>query len=132
MMSASQDPSNRRQHERVDQKGYVKVIVEDCPNAPSLEGAIFRCTTRDLSLSGLKLVVHTSVPVDSMVRVLVVFTKPAAEFEHSARVAWVKDVDGGMVQQHELGLKFTETHSPAGHEWSEFIRSQMLGSKGVQ
>ena len=126
-----ENPANRRLHSRVAQKGYIKVVVEASPEAPTLEGKIFKCTTRDLSSGGLKMVVHTPVPVGGMVRLHVVFTEPAAEFVHVARVAWSRVQHTDVVQSYALGLEFCDTVGPQEVVWSDLIKSRMLGSKSA-
>jgi hypothetical protein len=130
-MENSENEVNRRMHERVVQKGYIKVVVVACPDAPPLEGEIFQCTTRDLSSGGLKMVVHSPVPVGSMIRVYVTFNDPNAEFENIARVAWSQEIATGILLQYGLGLEFTNTKSSSGHVWESMVRSRMRGSGGV-
>lgn len=125
-----ENPANRRVHNRVAQKGYIKVIVEAAPEAPTLEGKVFQCTTRDLSSGGLQMVVHTSVPIGTMVRVHVVFTEPAAEFEHVARVAWSRANDEDVIQTYSVGVEFCGTCDKKVHAWSDVLEARMLGSKG--
>jgi c-di-GMP-binding flagellar brake protein YcgR len=130
-MSLSEDPADRRVHERIAQKGYIRVVVKACPGASTLEGESFQCTTRDLSLGGLKLVVHSAVPVGSMVRVFVTFNNPPATFENIARVAWSRVVTTDILQQYELGLEFSTVKSPSGHEWETMFRSRLQGAARV-
>ena len=130
-MSLSEDPADRRVHERIAQKGYIRVVVEASPDAPALEGERFQCTTRDLSSGGLKLVVHSDVPVGSMVRVFVTFNNPPATFENIARVAWAQVVTTDILQQYELGLEFSTVMSPSGHEWETMFRSRLQGAARV-
>jgi c-di-GMP-binding flagellar brake protein YcgR len=122
--------ANRRIHSRVAQKGYIKVIVVAAPEAPTLEGKVFQCTTRDLSSGGLKMVVHTAVPIGSRVRLHVVFTEPAAEFEHLARVVWSAVNDEDVIQTYSVGVEFCGTHGKKDHAWSDLLEARMLGSNG--
>lgn len=124
------DPANRREHERTPQKGYISVIVIEAPEAPLLEGVTFRCTTRDLSSSGLKMVVHSEVPPDSRLRLRVEFVDPVAVFEHDARVAWCRVQDHDVVQSYAVGMRFTRTKRKRGQgDWEEMLRAHMLGAK---
>jgi len=122
------DPRNRRVHTRVEQKGYIRVVVEAAPDAPNLEGKVFQCTTRDLSAGGLLMVVHTPVPVGTMVRLHVVFTDPRAEFEHVARVAWSRLQSDDIIQDYAIGIEFTRTEGQQSHAWSEMLNARILGS----
>jgi hypothetical protein len=124
------DPANRREHERTPQKGYISVTVVESPEAPLLEGVVFRCTTRDLSSNGLKMVVHSYVPVDTMLQLKVEFVDPVASFEHTARVSWCREQSHDIVQSYALGMRFVDTQRKRGHEdWDEMIRAHMLGAK---
>jgi hypothetical protein len=122
--------ANRRIHSRVAQKGYIKVIVVAAPEAPTLEGKVFQCTTRDLSAGGLQVVVHSPVPTGTMVRLHVVFTEPEAEFEHLARVAWSRVNDEDVIQTYSVGVEFCGTRGQKVHAWSDLLEARMLGSKG--
>ncbi len=126
---AEPDISNRRQHERTPQKGYITVTVIEAPEAPLLEGSVFRCTTRDLSSTGLKLVVHSNVPEGSRLRLVVEFVDPVARFDHVASVAWCRERAAGIVQSYELGMRFVETESETTHEWDDLLKAHMLGAK---
>lgn len=123
------NPENRRAHERVAQKGYISVTVESSPDAPSLEGRVFRCTTRDLSPGGLNMVVHTEVPVGTTVSSRVVFTAPRAEFTHFGRVAWRKVVSEGFVQSYSIGIEFRRIDGNSALDWADMITGRMEGSR---
>jgi c-di-GMP-binding flagellar brake protein YcgR len=123
------NPADRRVNVRVPQKGYVSVTVEASPEAPTLEGKVFRCTTRDLSSGGLQIVVHSPVPTGTMVRLHVVFTEPAAEFDHLARVAWSRVNDEDVLQTYSVGVEFCGTRGQKVHAWSDLLDARMLGSK---
>jgi hypothetical protein len=120
----------RRAHERVAQKGYISVTVESAPDAPNLEGKVFRCTTRDLSAGGLLMVVHSRVPIGTTVRVHVVFTDPEAEFEHIGRVAWVKSVHEDFLESHSIGIEILRSDGNTTLDWAEMVAARMQGSKG--
>ena len=95
-----------------------------------LEGVVFRCTTRDLSSSGLKMVVHSRVPVGTMLQLRVDFVDPVATFEHAARVSWCRVQDHDIVQSYAIGMRFIDTQRKRGQgDWDEMIRAHMLGSK---
>ncbi len=111
------------------QKGYITVTVLEAPEAPRLEGCVFRCTTCDLSSSGLQLIVHSHVPMNSKLRIVVEFVDPLATFDHTATVAWCREHDAGIVQSYALGMKFTDTESQTGHAWADMLKAHMLGAK---
>ncbi len=123
------DMSDRRIDERTPQKGYITVTVVESHEAPLLEGSVFRCTTRDLSSSGLKFVAHSNVPADSRVRIVVEFVDPVATFDHAGTVAWCRAHVAGIVQAYAVGVRFCDTDSETGHEWADLLRSHMLGAK---
>ena len=124
------DPANRREHERTPQKGYISVTVVEAPDAPLLEGVVFRCTTRDLSSSGLKMVVHSRVPEDSKLILRVEFVDPVAVFEHAAKVTWCAEQSHDIVRSYAVGMRFVGTKRERGQEdWEEMLRAHMLGAK---
>ncbi len=123
------DEANRRQHARIEQKGYIKVVIESAPDAPNLEGQIFRCTTRDLSSKGIQIVTHSIVPAGTIVRLHVTFTEPNAEFEHLARVAWTCSSSDDVVQHFKVGLQLVSTKGEDDHEWADLLNARLLGSR---
>ena len=76
------------------------------------------------------MVVHSSVPVGTMVRVHVVFTEPSAEFEHLARVAWSRANDEDVIQTYSVGVELCDARDKEVYAWSDLIEARMLGSKG--
>jgi c-di-GMP-binding flagellar brake protein YcgR len=128
-LMTNDDGINRRVNTRVLQKGYIRVVVESSPEAPTLEGKAFRCTTRDLSAGGLQMVVHSNVPIGTRVKVYVVFETPHAEFEHIARVAWAKTLEDDIVQSYAIGIEFRSTNTKADRTWEDLLQAKMLGAK---
>ena len=76
------------------------------------------------------MVVHSQIPIGTMVRLHVVFTEPAAEFEHAARVAWSRVNDEDVLQTYAVGVEFCGTRGQKNHTWSDLLEARMLGSKG--
>ena len=102
------------------------VVVEEAPSAPSLEGEVFWCTTRDLSAGGLQMVVHSHVPIGTKVPLRVVFVDPPAEFEHISHVVWTTTKCVDIVRTFSIGLEFASTDGQSGYKWSDLISAPML------
>jgi Tfp pilus assembly protein PilZ len=102
------------------------VVVEEAPSAPCLEGEVFWCTTRDLSAGGLRMVVHSQVPIGTKVRLRVVFTEPPAEFEHLSHVVWSTTKCVDIVHTYSIGLEFSSTDGQSDYKWSDLISAPML------
>ena len=123
-----QDNINRRISERFDKKGYIKVVIAKSQN-PSIVGREFRCKTSDISSGGLQMVVHTDIPVGTIVTLQVVFSDPPATFDHSASVAWSKENNEDIIKTYSIGIGFTSTMSASEHKWKDMINSRMRGSQ---
>jgi len=123
---SEQDNINRRNSERLNQKGYIKVSIVS--RNMFLNRKQFWCTTRDLSGGGLKMVMHSNIPIGTMMRVKVVFIDPAATFEHMASVAWVKENNDEVIKVYDVGIRFSSTLGKGNHEWEDMLGSTMLGS----
>ena len=119
---------NKRASERVDQNGYVKVVVESAPDASGLDGKSFECTARDLSASGLQIVADLNVPSGSTVRLYVAFVDPPSNFELIGVVVWSRLLSDAAEVSYAIGVKFVCTSGSGDSDWSDMIRSRMLGS----
>ena len=118
-------PEERRSAPRISDKKYITVTVESAPGAPALEGFVLRCTTRDLSESGLNMIVHSPVPEGTQIGIRVVFSDPPAEFHHLARVMWSKTIQEGFVEAYSIGIAFRRTENGGGREWRDRMRAPM-------
>lgn len=121
----------RRTSERFDQKGYIKVLVTKSKNV-SITGREFSCKICDISSGGLQMVVHTNIPIGTIVELHVVFTDPPAEFKHTAAVAWVKENNEDIIKTYRIGIGFTSTVGEGKHDWEDMIRSRVLGAGGLK
>jgi len=117
----------RRMSERFDQNGYIKVVIAKSKNV-SITGREFNCKISDISSGGLQMVVHTEIPLGTIVTLQVVFSDPPATFNHTASVAWVKEASKDVLKSYRIGIGFTSTMGSGGHKWTDMINARMLGS----
>ena len=101
--------SEKRAHDRVEERNRVTVTVLSAPEAPEIERKSFYCWTHDLSVGGLKFCVHSHVPMGAILKLEVVFTEPHEVFRHIGQVMWEQEFEEEGILSSWLGVKFTET-----------------------
>ncbi len=89
------NPDNRRQYMRFEDRRRVTVTVLSAPDSPQIESRNYFCLTRDLSAGGLRFCVHSRVPVGTILKLEIMFDEQ--EFI---------DTD---VTSNWLGVQITET-----------------------
>ncbi len=127
---SEQNSVERRTSERFSQKGYIKVVIAKSKNV-TITGREFRCKISDISSGGLQMVVHTEIPLGTIVTLQVVFSDPPATFNHTAAVAWIKEASEDIIKSYRIGIGFTSTMGSSEHKWGDMINSRMLGAEGL-
>lgn len=123
----------RRNEDRLQEANSVAIKVIRAPEAPELEGETFFSTTEDVSVRGIRFVVHTWVPKDAILEMRVGFSKPLGAFRHLGRVAWVKteeqgeDADVG-VEAYALGIEFLNESAEKLLVWRDIIERKLSRS----
>jgi hypothetical protein len=101
----------------------VAVTVLSAPEVPDLEGMTFFCRTEDLSINGLRLHVHTHVPLGAMLDMRVAFKDPLRSFKLSGLVAWGRLID--RTSAVELGIEFGDVPLVTLEPWKEIVAKKL-------
>jgi hypothetical protein len=124
---ANPDGTNKRKHDRLEERNRVTVTVLSAPEAPEIERRSFYCWTHDLSVGGLKFCVHTHVPMGAILKLEVAFKEPAEEFRHIGQVMWEQEFDEDGILSSWLGVQFTETlgGEPRLEYWAHILEEKL-------
>ena len=109
----------RRVHPRLEEENSVAVKVLGSPEAKSLEGKTFFCTSEDISVGGLRFPAPEAVPVDGRLELRVAFVDPPDAFLHIGRVAWVQSDHQDF--PFVLGVEFVDTPGERLEEWKRVV-----------
>lgn len=123
-MAESDQDQDRRIDGRFSEEAQVAVTVLSAPEAPELVDRTFFCPTDDLSLHGMRLCVHVSVPVGALVQLRVAFIKPLRAFKHDGRVVWVRKDESGP-HPYALGVEFPQLPPGEADGWQDMIERKL-------
>lgn len=114
-----------RAHARVASSGSVVVTVLSSPDVPELRNKVFFCSTRDLSVGGLRLRMQVPVPPASILGLLVAMSDPIGAFRHIGRVAWTRRLPEGAA--FAVGVEFTDTPRATRMAWRDAVGRRLRG-----
>ncbi|MBM4148966.1 MAG: PilZ domain-containing protein [Lentisphaerae bacterium] len=109
----------RRVDKRLPRVDSVAVTVVSASGSPSIERRTFFCRTRDLSASGMKMILDERLPGSALVELHVALSEPLGAFKLRGRVAWLSEMDGGF---YAVGVEFLERGTPQMIQWGAAIR----------
>jgi hypothetical protein len=112
----------QRKYDRIttEERAVVVELRYAAPRAPEESRTVF-CSTADLSKDGLRLKLEKSIPVDTAVRVTVIFSVPPKYFEHIGRVRWVREACDD--ENWEIGVEFLAKNPGETRAWQEFLEA---------
>jgi hypothetical protein len=110
----------RRSHPRVQQAAIVTVIVQSAPETPDLEGKVFPCRLKDVSLGGIKLWVDVPVPIGALLELEIVFNHSPERYHHTGNVVWVWEGEG-LTDWQNVGIKFNISAYQQFNIWESAI-----------
>jgi len=77
------------------------------------------CSTRDLSLGGLQIDLHDSLPRGSRVKLDIALADPDQIFARTGKVAWVRNVDKGF--SYRTGIAFADAIGGRTDAWRDAL-----------
>lgn len=116
--------NERRAHPRLLEQARVAVTILSAPDVPDLENRTFFCPTADISIGGLRLSVHTHVPMGAVLVLRIAFNNPLRAFKHVASVVWTQDVEDPR-HPFSLGVEFHEGDAAIMEEWREVLEEKL-------
>ena len=112
--------SERRKYARFRAAADVEIRIEAAPNVPGLLGHIYHCSTSDISLRGVCLVIEESIPVGSELVLLIKLRQLANRFRHTGKVVWCRPTGDRTAEGAEIclaGIEFNMSTDPRFAEW---------------
>jgi hypothetical protein len=113
--------AEQRAYPRLDETDAVTVTVLSAPAARDMEQRTFACPSRDLSVAGLSIAVHSRMPVGAVLRLRVEMTEPIETFEHVGRVVWCAAEEADVVMSYRVGITILQTLDHRGYNWSSAV-----------
>jgi len=111
---------NRRIYQRLNEQNSVAVRVLTAPEAATLEGKTYFCTTEDLSAGGLRFNVSAPVPVGTVLELRVAFSQPISAYRHIGKVVWLKETPD-QSSPYSVGVEFTDTAPNDVAAWEKLV-----------
>ena len=119
----------RRFSARFDEEAQVAVTVLAADKAPELVNKTFFCPTENLSMTGLRLMVHVAVPVDTAMQLRIAFVKPLRAFRFEGRAVWVGKSDSSRLP-YACGVVFTHIPPETEDAWRAMIERKLSLRRG--
>jgi c-di-GMP-binding flagellar brake protein YcgR len=111
--------SENRREARSEEQATVSIKIQYAPDAHDLEGKIFKSQSEDVSLSGMKLILDTHVPVGALLTLEVALNNSEIKYELVAKVVWADDADDGS--EREMGVILHIETNPQADSWKDAI-----------
>jgi len=121
--------SERRSNVRFDENAQVAVTVLSSDEAPALADKAFFCPTENLSMTGLRLMLHVNVPVDTSMQLRIAFIKPLRAFHHEGRSVWIRKLDSSSLP-YACGVEFTRIPPDIADSWRAMIERKLSLQNG--
>jgi PilZ domain len=122
----TEDGSERRKYQRFQTAADVEIRIEAAPNVPGLLGRIYHCSTSDISLRGVCLVIDDFIPARTELVLLIKLSQLPNRFRHTGKVVWCRpagDATAEETQVHHAGIEFNMSTDPRFAEWrTELLR----------
>lgn len=113
----------RRKHERLSLEGPVFVKILSSTRDESLRGKTLYCSTKDLSLGGLRVHSEHDIPIGCTLHLWVGLSDSPGTYMMSGRVAWQKD-DGAS---YVVGIEFVNVENDELAAWKEMVSQRLAG-----
>jgi Tfp pilus assembly protein PilZ len=115
-MSKNQD---RRQHSRQprDERVVVQIVSSTRDTLPP--GTVVRCSTKDVSASGLRIQLDQPVPEGFLLELWVEVSNHPTKFYLAGEVKWCQELDEG--KRYLVGVELKETDTEDFKQWQEVL-----------
>jgi len=115
-MSNNQD---RRQHARQprDERVVVQVSSSTVETLPA--GSIVRCSTKDVSATGMRLQLNQSVPDGCLLELWVEISNHPTKFYLAGEVKWCQELDED--KRYLVGIELKDADTEDFKQWQEVL-----------
>ncbi|MGQ9661731.1 MAG: PilZ domain-containing protein [Kiritimatiellia bacterium] len=121
----------RRAKPRLQEEHQAEVEILSSPEKQELELKRFECETKDISASGLRLVLPVALSVGSRLEIKLFMNHPRRVFWHVGRVVWVKSL-GDNSCMYMVGVHFSETPEETLHLWEDLLLEKLARLKDTR
>ena len=111
--------SDRRQHARQlrDERVVVQVSSSTVETLPA--GSIVRCSTKDVSATGMRLQLNQSVPDGCLLELWVEISNHPTKFYLCGEVRWCREL--GEEKRHLIGIELKDGETEDLKQWREAL-----------
>jgi Tfp pilus assembly protein PilZ len=115
-MSKNQD---RRQHSRQsrDERVVVQIVSSTRDTLPP--GTVVRCSTKDVSVSGLRIQLDQPVPEGFLLELWIEVSNHPTKFYLAGEVKWCQELDEG--KRYLVGVELKEADTDDFKQWQEVL-----------
>lgn len=115
-MSKNQD---RRQHSRQprDERVVVQIVSSTRDTLPP--GTVVRCSTKDVSATGLRIQLDQPVPEGFLLELWVEVSNHPTKFYLAGEVKWCQELDEG--KRYLVGVHLNEADTDDFKQWQEVL-----------
>jgi hypothetical protein len=111
--------SNRRRHARQLRDERVVVQVASSTRDTLPPGSIVRCSTKDVSASGMRLQVNQRVPEGSTLELWVEASNHPTKFYLCGEVKWCRELD--ETERYLIGIELKDGETEDFNQWREAL-----------
>lgn len=110
---------DRRKHPRWQVERSLRIRILRAARADALAGQVFWCTSRDISLEGIRLCCEKPIPVGTLLELSIIVDDLPSEFLQEGRVQWSRRVD--REPGYEFGVAFSARSAHTPKAWRIYV-----------
>ena len=110
---------DRRQHSRQprDERVVVQIVSSTRDTLPP--GTVVRCSTKDVSPSGIRIQLEQAVPEGFELELWVEISNHPSKFYLAGQVKWCQELD--EAKRYLVGIELKETETDDFKQWREVL-----------
>jgi len=116
------DQNNRRTSTRHDQQEVLSLTIISTSQNPELLGKKFNGSTVDISATGLRIKLHSMLPADSTINMLIVLKDDSNEFFLTGKVRWCREIEAEDTYQAGVVLQGIINTETDYQRWREIVK----------
>lgn len=79
------------------------------------------CLVKDISVGGIRFLVHQFIPKNSLLKIRVVLCNTSAAFEGVVKVMWTRQLP--YSSDHEVGVQFVDIPKKSTEQLLEYVKT---------
>lgn len=117
-MSGRGNPTERREHPRLDASTDVEIVIDAAAGTQGIEGRSLMCRTADISLRGVRLRTDAALPVGAYLKLRIKLPRQPERFRQAGKVVWCRPAaDAAAGAAWHAGIEFSVAGNPDFDVW---------------